>query len=245
MALDVETHFVLPLIAFYDKDPSDQVREHVNARLDGVAPKDLQNAVEWLKNNRKTLSSFPAPKDCFLAVEKGQNVHKLNVKQQVHGITPDTYLDTAEVYVREHGRRCKMIEPDTEEWFAWYAYFKDRSIASCLGTMEQIKRETWSCGRFAVPARWPWDFDQSAPRGVSEIDPEPPKLVQLPERDREEFVNGTLKSLRAAGYPRRAKPGSEQPPAEYVKPELSERDKELQDRMIKAALASKSKAAAE
>lgn len=99
------------------------------------------------------------------------------------GVTDDNYLNLADDWTKSTGLaidyakadgKCFMLAPDTAEAFVWRKYFILKRMKVKVGGRRVPRHKVmdqWLRGgvpaahgepaRYAVPAQWPWEFDQS------------------------------------------------------------------------------------
>ena len=118
-------------------------------------------------------------------------------------MTPyDRYIELAKAHVSVR-RKCEMIEPGTDPWYAWQTYFKARNIKLSLHTMRQIENKAWAHPKYGVPTLWPWEFDKLADRQIDrpekKPEPTPEEKAELVKRMKqfssELRLNGVFKSM--------------------------------------------------
>lgn len=143
-------------------------------------PKDttldaLEAASEHIIRTKRT-KSFPSYSECLdVIAEMARNKVVTPIAGARRSITNENYVTEALAFMKAHRRGDQigaMIEPGTPEWSLWVAYFIAKQIPSLrMARIEAFARHKTAEGevewrvtdRFMVPARYPMEFDASAP----------------------------------------------------------------------------------
>lgn len=175
---EIEHHFIAKFKDTHGEPPEGK---NFAKSIEGRAPKNatvlsLEAAAERLIRTKKA-KTFPSFPDCLNAIIEAS---RHDAPQAVPGaatkiITPENYAAMAMDHMRAHssyGAMGCMIEPGSPEWGLWAAYFIAKGIsAKRMASIEAFARrpavegeERWMVtDRYMVPARYPMEFDTSAP----------------------------------------------------------------------------------
>lgn len=175
---EIEHHFIAKFKDTHGEPPEGK---NFAKSIEGRAPKNatvlsLETAAERLIRTKKA-KTFPSFPDCLNAIIEAS---RHDTPQATPGavakiVMPENYAAMALDHMRLHGSYGSlgcMIEPGSPEWGLWVAYFIAKSIpAKRMASIEAFARRPAIEGqiqwivtdRYMVPARYPMEFDASAP----------------------------------------------------------------------------------
>lgn len=154
--------------------------------------------------------------------------------------------------IGEDGKPTKFyptIKPnrDSTAWLMWMVYFSELDMAATVSEMS--KRWGSDASSWTVQTIDPTKFQPGWPVYSSQIEGMRTKLdgiIQGDETSRKAFVEKFMKTMRAASTTKHARHDAKTKAAadalaDYKALELSDKDREMQDRIIKAALDGRAK----
>lgn len=186
----VEAFFIEPLKRYFEKDPKDGVEEHIVKTLDGTEPRLLELAVEWIKSNRQTQSSFPSPKECIAAVDAVKSEDRRpQGRAEFHddmsyGAKLNAFLEDTKA------KAFPVIKKGTNEWTEWEIYFL--SMGNTVQYPVMMMRDSWT-----VPTLFPSQFDPGFDweRGSRLLRERTKTDAEMDAPERRQFVHEQLKRV--------------------------------------------------
>lgn len=172
---DVQHHFVDRFVETHG-EPRDGYVAGLWKRLPRDVTIDaLEGAAEKMIRTKRS-KTFPAFAECLDAIQSWSRTTATAFPgASKNVVTAENYVSMAQnsmkLRQRGEGIGC-MIEPGSEEWFAWKAYFA--GLGYKASRMHQIEdkargydRETdrikwYVTERYMVPSQWPVEFDPNA-----------------------------------------------------------------------------------
>lgn len=148
----VEAYFIEPLKAYFEKDPKDGAEGYIIEKLQGTDPRVLTAAVDWIKGNRQSQSSFPSPKECFSAIDAVAH-QASRPSGPVSYSAGATYGEKLKAWhEKTNAKAYPVIKKGTPEWIEWEIYF--------LSTENKVQYPVMQGkDRWTVPTVMPSMFD--------------------------------------------------------------------------------------
>lgn len=151
----VEDFLIGPLVVhFEDDEPTDGIRKVLHEDYDDTPQEQLTAAVEFLKRNIVTKTSFPAPKKIAEAIKSVKFAPKASAGNFGH-VTADNFTQLQAEYAAMNKSRIKVIEKGGIEWDWWQDYLRNHIGNSYIADL--MNQYT----RWGVVARHPAEFDPS------------------------------------------------------------------------------------
>lgn len=189
----IEAYLIEPLKAYFEKDPKAGSESHIVDKLEGTDPRILEAAVEWIKSNRQSQSSFPSPKECFAAVEA---VRGTTLAPTVNADFHDdmSYGEKLKAFAEKtKAKSYPVIKKGTPEWTEWEIYFLAMENQVQYPIMRS--RDSWT-----VPTRLPSQFDPGYDwnRGDRLLRERSAKEAEVDNPHRRQFIQEQLQRARLA-----------------------------------------------
>lgn len=153
MSQKVEDYFIQPMVAHFESEPTEGVRETLLNDMEEYAAEDLMTAVAWLKRARQSVKTFPSPKECIKAIKAvvgGRSKTAVGNYGRVQ-ITAQTYGEACSQFCAGM-EKVPVIVEGTPQWEAWHAYWKWLGAKWLLDLVRD--RKSWT-----VPTEFPSMFD--------------------------------------------------------------------------------------
>lgn len=187
----VEAYFIEPLKQYFEKDPKDGAEGYIIEKLQGTEPRVLEAAVDWIKGNRQSQSSFPSPKECFAAIDavKGR-VERPSVSAN---FTPGmTYGQKLKAWMTKlQAKSYPVIHKGTPEWTEWEIYFLATDNKVQYPVMRS--KESWTVPTI-LPGQFDPNFDWNKGDKLLRKRTEFEHMSDTPQRQR--FVQEQLRRVR-------------------------------------------------
>lgn len=187
----VEAYFIEPLKQYFEKDPKDGAEGYIIEKLTGTEPRVLEAAVDWIKGNRQSQSSFPSPKECFAAIEavKGK-VDRPSVSADFSASM--SYGQKLKAWMTKvQAKSYPVIHKGTPEWTEWEIYFLATDNKVQYPVMRS--KESWTVPTI-LPSQFDPKFDWNKGDRLLRERTEFEHLSDSPQRQR--FVQEQLRRVR-------------------------------------------------
>ena len=191
MTAKVETYFIEPLESHFEDQPTAGGRETILEDMEAHDEEVLNQAVEWLKRNRQSQKTFPAPKECNKAVAAVlAEIKQVEVARKFDAPQGASYGEKLKKWV-EAGGRAHVITKGTFERREWEIYF--------LATGNKVQyplmrsKDSWTVPT-QVPKAFDHHYDWNAGSKLLEQREASDAILDVPER--RAWVIQEMKRLR-------------------------------------------------